>query len=809
MAAIRQGEVDALVVTAGGRERLFSLTTAETPYRVLVEQMQQGAVTLLPAGRVAYANRRFAELLGLELEQVLAQPLLDWADGEPDRRHLRKLIENGRRGRSASAELYLRHRNGVPVPVLAAVSLLTRDDGEGELCVVVTDLSGQKEAAAVAASERKLRLTHAINEAGAESAAALGDAMAAVLAREFQASRCVLADFAPGNPRWRAHGRHPPSGGRVTPPPGAIMPELLAGHPLIAAEGSLLCVSQPSGTATRHAILLYASPSRRWGRADAALLDSTADRVWAALQSAQSRAELRQSEERFRRLADAIPQLAVTARPDGTPEWFNRRWYEFTGLTHEQSIREGWQQAVEPSRRAAIRERWQHSLDTGSGLEIEVPLRGADGRYRLFLARAVAVIGADGRIAQWIGTCTDITARHEDAEQRARLLQAEREARAEAERVGRMKDEFVATLSHELRTPLHAILGWSHLLANSSVSEQDLRQGLATIERNARVQVRMIEDLLDLSRMISGKMRFELHPLGFRALVAGALETLAPTARAKQVEIMQHLADAPGWVSGDPDRLQQVVWNLLSNAIKFTPAGGRITVRLETVEGALRLTVADTGVGIEPAFLPYVFDRFRQADQSNTRRAGGLGLGLSIVHHLVERHGGTVRAESAGTGQGATFILELPGCAAPTGPATDRTPARSAAPGELCGVAVVYVDDHADGRALASRILGGQGALVRTCASAQEARQLLADHLPDVLVADIGMPDEDGLSLIRSIRAFPRDRGGLMPAAAVTALARPEDRRHILDAGFHEHLPKPIEPTQLVAVVASLARRRA
>ncbi|HEX8342651.1 MAG TPA: ATP-binding protein [Tepidisphaeraceae bacterium] len=398
------------------------------------------------------------------------------------------------------------------------------------------------------------------------------------------------------------------------------------------------------------------------------------------------------------------------------------------------------------------------------------------------------------------------------------LIASERAARSEAERVSRMKDEFLATLSHELRTPLNAILGWSQIIKNTPDDAAEVAQGLDVIERNARMQAQIIEDLLDMSRIISGKVRLNVRPLDLSATVQAAVDTARPTADAKGVRLASTIDPLPGiTVSGDAGRLQQVLWNLLSNAIKFTPRGGRVQVLLERVDSHLEISVSDTGEGIKPEFLPFVFDRFRQADASTTRRHGGLGLGLSIVKQLVELHGGAIRIHSDGTGRGSTFVVTLPLGATRREPERDSEP-RYGRTGphldggrergiELDGVRVLVVDDEPDARGLVKRLLEDCRAVVTTAASAQEALMLLRAEAFDVLVSDIGMPGEDGYSLIGRVRAMGKDRGGDIPAIALTAYARAEDRTKAITAGFLMHMTKPIEPVELLTTVAGLASR--
>jgi PAS domain S-box-containing protein len=386
-----------------------------------------------------------------------------------------------------------------------------------------------------------------------------------------------------------------------------------------------------------------------------------------------------------------------------------------------------------------------------------------------------------------------------------------------AQEANRLKDEFLATVSHELRTPLTAILGWASMLRKTEFDRQTARNALETIERNARAQSQIIEDLLDVSRIVTGKLRLDVRQVEPASFIDAAVESVRPAADAKGVRLSKALDTGPVALSGDPARLQQVTWNLLTNAIKFTPRGGRVEIRLARTGSNVEMSVSDTGAGIKPEFLPYVFDRFRQADSSTTRRHGGLGLGLSIVRHLVELHGGTVRAESAGEGQGSTFTVTLP--VAPlyrkasdeVRAAHTRADVRDAGedcPEEIVGLKILVVDDEEDTRNLLSVALGECGAEVLTAGTAREALEHAARSMPDVLISDIGMPDEDGFELIRRVRELPAESGGGVPAIALTAYARAEDRLRVLRSGYQMHVPKPVEMAELLAVIASLVRRK-
>jgi len=434
--------------------------------------------------------------------------------------------------------------------------------------------------------------------------------------------------------------------------------------------------------------------------------------------------------------------------------------------------------------------------------------------------RIVSGIAAQAAIA--VDNIRLVEAASRAAEERKVLLENEREARAEAERTSQMKDEFLATLSHELRTPLSAILGWSQVLRRGSRDGADLQRGLSTIERNARAQAQLIEDLLDMSRITSGKVLLDMQSVAPASFIDAAIETVRPAADAKGIRIERHYGTAAP-VAGDPGRLQQVIWNLLSNAIKFTPRDGLVTIEVGQRDRQLAISIRDNGAGIGPEFITHVFERFRQADASMTRSHGGLGLGLSIVKHLVEQHGGTVQAESAGVGHGASFTIELPlakssATAAPHANQARSAPDMHAAPppampaeldaqaGEavvrdMRGTSVLVVDDDRDARELIARILADCHASVRLAASAREAFDLLRADPPDLLISDLGMPDVDGLELLSWVRALPREAGGQVAAIALTAFARSEDRLKALEAGFGAHVSKPVEQTELMAAI--------
>jgi PAS domain S-box-containing protein len=450
------------------------------------------------------------------------------------------------------------------------------------------------------------------------------------------------------------------------------------------------------------------------------------------------------------------------------------------------------------------------------GLANHTLLIAADGTERPIDDSGAPIRNRDGRIVGVVLVFRDVTDRRRAetdrqtaATDREALLESERIARAEAERASRVKDEFVAMVSHELRTPLNAILGWTQLMMRSRHDAALVDRGLDVIARNTRVQAQLISDLLDISRIVSGKLRLDMQPVDLTSIVADAIETVQQEASAKDIEIRRTLEDRGGTVAGDPARLQQVVWNLLSNALKFTPSGGRVGVTLRQADSEAQIIVADTGAGIRPEFLPHIFDRFHQADRSITRRYGGLGLGLSIVKHLIELHGGRVRADSPGEGQGATFTIVLPTSASAETPDSPRPAAAEMAAASadlsLNGVRILIVEDEPDTRDFVTHLLEGYGATVIPVASAGEALTAFAKERPDLLISDIGLPEIDGYDLMEQIREKPTEDGGGIPAIALTAYARSEDRTRAFLAGYQAHVAKPVEPVELVATVASFA----
>jgi PAS domain S-box-containing protein len=518
---------------------------------------------------------------------------------------------------------------------------------------------------------------------------------------------------------------------------------------------------------------------------------------------------LKKSEARFSRLVESNIIGVILAGPNGTILEANDAFLEMMGYTRE-DLHNGamnWVEMTPPEYYQQDEQVLQKLASLGSCAPFEKEYIRKDGS-RVPILLGAAQLESDQRA--WVCFVLDLT-------QSKNVEALLRQQAQELSRVNRLKDEFLATVSHELRTPLNAILGWATMLRSKQMDEATMNRALETIERNARAQNQLIEDLLDMSRIITGKLRLKVRPVVLVTVIEAAIDSIRPAAEAKNIRIQSLLDPAADPVSGDPDRLQQVFWNLLSNAVKFTPKGGRVQVRLERINSHVEVTVSDTGQGINPEFLPYVFERLQQADSTTTRAHGGLGLGLAIVRHLVELHGGSVDAASTGEGKGATFTVNLPITIfrLPTG--GERVHPTVGGPGPLTnaprldGVKVLIVDDEADAREMLALLLRQSGAEVMTAASAAEAlavfTQDTAECKPDVLVSDIGMPGEDGYMLIRQVRALAPEQGGKIPALALTAYARTEDRIKALSSGFQFHVPKPIEPAEFITVVANLSER--
>jgi len=526
----------------------------------------------------------------------------------------------------------------------------------------------------------------------------------------------------------------------------------------------------------------------------------------------ESERRFRESEERHRAILDAVPHIVWKADAGGTLAYANAQWTKRLNVPIDSLNASHCSDAVHEEDLPTLAETWRHAMQTSEPCASECRVKMADGSWRWHLVHFHPSKNPAGKVTEWFGTATDIHERKEAEEARNSLLKIEQAARTEAERAAQLKDEFLSIVSHEMRTPLTAMLGWVQLLRQGGLPQEAVPQALETIERNARAQAKLIDDLLDMSRILSGRLRLEPQQVCAAEIIEAAIAAIEPAAAAKGISLGCHLEPHTSMVSADSTRLQQVIGNLLSNAVKFTQPGGKVEVALRQRDAEIEIAVTDTGEGIHPDFLPHVFERFRQQDATTSRRHQGLGLGLSIARQLVELHGGGIRAESRGEGQGSRFIVSLPALSRRrSGTANNGAlafPGKvQAAASSLLGLKVLVVDDDADARELLRSILAQRGASVRTAGSTPDGLKSFEERRPDVLVSDIGMPLADGYELIRHIRSRDREHGGDVPALALTAFARNDDSRKAISAGFHMHLAKPIEPADLVSAVAALAMK--
>ncbi|WP_437680827.1 hybrid sensor histidine kinase/response regulator [Sorangium sp. So ce131] len=601
-------------------------------------------------------------------------------------------------------------------------------------------------------------------------------------------------------------------------PAAACCPMPLSDSPLERAlrgervENARWLVTRPDGSV--RALAGTASPLRHADGSSAGAVLITRDETDAI----EAERALRESEERYRVIISALEEGITLQDAAGVIRTANASAERILGMSVDELVGLRTLDPFLPMIREDGSPFPAEMVPTNVALRTGEPQSGVtlglerrDGTLVWLSVNARPLRAADGAVAGVVTSFFDVTARRRAEEERQSLLSAAQAARREAEAASQLKDEFLATMSHELRTPLTAVLGWIRMLRTGKLSEDRREKALETVERNAQAQAQLVDDLLDISRIMAGKLRLDVQPIELVAVIEAALEVVRPAADAKGVRLELLLDPGVGAVSGDAGRLQQVVWNLLSNAVKFTSRGGVVHVRLERVDASAEVVVSDTGQGIDPAFLPYVFEQFRQADSGTTRKHGGLGLGLTIVKSLVEMHGGTAHATSEGRGRGAAFTVRLPLAAPPRRLGERRRQSGLELPSgveprpALDRLNVLVLDDEEDTRELVAAMLEQCGAHVTAVASAAEALAALEALRPDVLVSDIALPGEDGYELIRKVRALPARSGGRIPAVALTAYARTEDRMRALRAGFNTHVPKPIDPAELLAVIANLA----
>lgn len=793
-------------------------------------------------------SHRTAEIFGMQAGPQVRNPSRDVLY-EPDRERARLTMEKAIADRG---DYNIEYRVKRPDGTLKWVEANGRGQYEpgGKLIRmlgVVQDITERKEAEeALHRSEERFRFLSELSELTSD----LTDpeevmvAVAEKLGTHLRVSRCAYADVESDSNRFTI--RHDYMDGcastvgeyRLEQFGANVAAQIRAGKTLVVhnvdaelqpADGAdtfnsigikaIICCPLVRAGRLYAMMAVHQTTPRTWLPEEVELVDVVVERSWAYIERARVSRDLVEAHHRLR--------LAQRAGKVGVFDWIIResRVVWSPELERLFGLEEGtfgstfddWRKRVVPEDAERVEAgliECMSKRQTDYTYEFRAVL--PDGTHRWLIGHAQFLYDSSGTAIRLIGVNVDNTEQRKLLEARESLLESERVARSEAERVSQMKDEFLATLSHELRTPLNAVLGWASILRSGRADPDDFRQGLETIDRNARAQAQIIEDLLDMSRIISGKVRLDVQRVELSAVLRSAIETVRPTAEAKGVKLHMVLDPLTAPVSGDPNRLQQVFWNLLSNSIKFTPKGGRIHILLEQINSQVDISIIDTGEGIDADFLPFVFDRFRQADASTTRVHGGLGLGLAIVKQLVELHGGRVHVKSPGRGHGSTFIVSLPRLAVHPDPdvadrrkrlAQEESAVPAAPAFSIDGVKVLVVDDEPDARLLVQRVLKDGNAIVTVAASAAEAMEKLIQSPPDVLVSDVGIPGEDGYSLIRKVRALGPARGGNVPAIALTAYARSEDRMRAVLAGFQMHVAKPVDPVELVAMIASLAGR--
>jgi PAS domain S-box-containing protein len=810
-----------VVVRAWGTQRDITaqkqaeeaLRASEERYRLLIELSPDGAVVTGADGTIHLVNPSVLRMLGASAEDMTGANLFDFVAPE-FQKHCSALMKTVMAEGTAATQVEgtLRSRDGRRIPV--EVSAVRFDGNQQFAQLVIHDLTGRKQAEAERErwsrqieSERD-RLTRILEQMPIGVIIAEAPSGRLVF-HNIEASRLLhrpflVAEDYRGYPKYGAV-REDGLPYQAEEYPAAR--SLMSGEIVKNEEIKYLLEDSTETYFSVNSAPIY-DPEGRMVLTIVTFIDIAERKL--------AEAALLESEERFAKAFQASPDGLVISRiADNVVLEVNDSFVSMSGYARDEIIGNSSVQlglyADPSSRERALKILEEQSLVR----DFELTMRRKSGEVRWILLSAEPM---DLRGEHcWLTISRDITDRKHAEEERERLLRQEKEAREEAETASRMKDEFLATISHELRTPLTAILGWASMLNGGFLSQIQTRRGLQVIERSARAQAGLVDDILDTSRIITGRLKLDARPVEIERVFQAAIDVIRPSAEAKRIRVQVVTDDGSSIVFGDANRVQQVIWNLLSNAVKFTSEGGRVEARLIRTDGHIEITVTDNGIGIDPEFMPYVFDRFRQADSTSTRRFGGLGLGLAIVRHVVEMHGGTVAASSPGKGQGATFKVRFPIASPDILRQSERPPEpelkQPTQPNQmddkhdLDGVRVLVVEDDLDTLEMLKVILQDRGAEVITASSAGDALKALERSLPDALVSDLAMPEQDGYELIEHIRQRDPERGGNIPAVALTANARVEDRVRALTAGFQMYVPKPVVPSELVAVVANLTHR--
>jgi PAS domain S-box-containing protein len=791
----------------------------EERYRIVAETASDAIITIDEESRILYANQAAEKIFGHSVKEMTGQPLTMLMPEYLRHLHragLKRYVETGQKHISWQAvELPGLHKSGREIPLELSFGEFTRD-GQRFFTGVARDVTERKRA------EQRQAAQYAVTRVLAE-ALSVADAARRVLQavceqldwemgilwqvdRHRARLRCVEIWHRPETDvsEFASHSRDSEFS-RAEGLPGRVWAEAA---PLWIANITQDELFQRRAPALKDKLqsafgfpLLIGGEalgvmeffSRQAQSPDEALLEmmsATGNQIGQFIERKRAEAELQASEERYRYLADAMPQIVWTARPDGYLDYYNRRWFEYTGLTMEQTEGWGWQPVLHPDDAEMCLRRWARSVLTGEDYQIEYRFkRASDGQYRWHLGRAVPMRNGDGEILKWLGTCTDI---HD-----------QKRAEETARQSNRARDNFLATLSHELRTPLTPVIGWLHMMRNGMIPVSSFDRSLEIIDNNAHTLMRIINDLLDMSAIMSGKMRIESLPVSLHSALREAVEVVSDEAARRGIVIeMTDCDEDDVTVIGDRVRLTQIFWNLLNNAIKFSPAATVVRVKCEANGVEQRITVEDDGQGIRADFMPHVFERFRQADESKTRDHGGLGIGLALVKSFVETHGGRVVVESAGVGQGSSFTVYLPRYESPARSAPAHTTQAGGEDAATTPAHLLLVEDAEDTLTLLQTALGVRGYRTTPCDSASEALRAAAAESFDLIVSDIGLPQMDGHELLKRLRELPHLRD--VPAIALTGYAAAKDATAALDAGFNLHLAKPIEPSELIAAIEQL-----